>query len=438
MLKAIKIRLYPNNDQEDYIANLLGSYRKVYNLALSHKKEMYDNDKTNVNLKELGAEFHNNWTKSDDYFYLKEHNTKVLKQAVINVLDSYKRFFKNGNGRPKFKSKHNNKQSCRFPIDAISTKNDYNSNKLTLTKQLKNIKFRTSDRYKKYLTKHKDNIRSATLTRTRSGNYYLSILVDGDLTKTLPKSNNDIIGLDLGIKDFIVTSENTKFENIKVKRNNEKKLIKLNRDLSKKQKGSNNKNKCRIKLAKYHERLNNKKENYLHHITNQLLDENQVIVIEDLNVSGMMKNHKLAKSIQELSLYRFKEMLRYKSKWYGRDLIEIDRYYPSSKLCSSCGFKNNNLKLSDREWECPKCEVTHDRDYNAAINIRNEGQRIMSDNNDRLNSDVSDLKNSNLNSDRLNSDVSININNNDSNNNIMIGYRLPELTPLESNSVEPR
>ena len=435
MLKAIKIRLYPNSDQEDYIANLLGSYRKVYNLALNYKKEAYDNDKTNINLKELGKEFHNNWTKSDEYFYLKEHNTKVLKQAIINMLDSYKRFFVNKTGFPKFKSKHNTKQSCRFPINAISKKNNYESNKLTLTKQLKNIKFRTSDRYKRYLTKYKLGIKSATLTRTKSGNYYLSILVDGDLTKTLPKPNNDIIGLDLGIKDFIVTSEKTKFENIKVRRNNEKKLSKLNRKLSKKQKGSNNKNRARIKLAKYHEKLNNKKENYLHHIANQLLDENQVIVIENLNISGMMKNHKLARSIQELSLYRFKEILRYKSKWYGRDLIEIDRFYPSSKLCSSCGFKNNDLKLSDREWTCPKCKSVLDRDYNAAINIRNEGQRIISINNncnlnnDRLNSNINSTNN-------LKSNIDFDINN--TNDNIMIGYRLPELTPLESNSVEPR
>ena len=425
MLKAIKIRLYPNKQQKNYIANLLGSYRKVYNLALRYKKEAYDNDKTNLGLKELGKEFHNNWTKSDDYFYLKEHNTKVLKQAIINMLDSYKRFFVNKTGFPKFKSKHNNKQSCRFPLNAISKRNNYESGRLTLVTKLKDIKFKTSDRYKRYLTKYKDNIRSATLTRTRSGNYYLSILVDGDLSKKLPTPNNDIIGLDLGIKDFIVTSEKTKFENIKVKRNNKKKLSKLSRKLSKKQKGSNNKNRARIKLARYHEKLNNKKENYLHHVANQLLDENQVIVIEDLNVSGMMKNHKLARSIQELSLYRFKEMLRYKSKWYGRDLIEIDRYYPSSKLCCKCGFKNDDLKLSDREWECPKCEVTHDRDYNAAINIKNEGQRILTINNCNLNSDVSSIN-------------STNTNFTNSNDNIMIGYRLPELTPLESNSVEPR
>ena len=181
----------------------------------------------------------------------------------------------------------------------------------------------------------------------------------------------------MGIKDFIVTSENQIFENIKIKRSNEKKLIKLNRKLSRKQKDSKNKNKARIKLAKFHEKLNNIKENYLHHVSNQLLNENQVIVMEDLNVNGMMKNHNLAKSIQELSLYHFKEILKYKAEWHRRYVVEIDRFYPSSKLCSNCGNKNDELTLKDREWTCPECHSVLKRDLNAAINIKNEGLRIL-------------------------------------------------------------
>ena len=188
---------------------------------------------------------------------------------------------------------------------------------------------------------------------------------------------NEFIGIDLGIKDFIITSEGETFENIKIKRNNTKKLVKLNQELSRKQKGSKNKNKARIKLAKQHEKLNNIKENYLHKVSNQLLNENQVIVMENLNVSGMMKNHNLSKSIQELSLYHFKEMLRYKSKWTDRDIVEVDRFFPSSKLCSNCGYKNVNLTLKDREWICPDCGTTHNRDINAAVNILNEGKRLL-------------------------------------------------------------
>lgn len=377
MLRAIKIRLYPNKNEEEYIAKLLGCYRVVYNLALNEKVKKYEENKDNLRLKELGVSLHQDWLKNDEYFYLREHNTKVLKQSIINMLDAYKRFFINGSGFPKFKSKHDNKQSCRFPLEAISKRNDYLSNRLTLTRDLKNIKFKCSDRYKKYLHKHKGNIRSATLTRTKSGNYFLSFLVDGDLMKNKPKPKNDFIGIDLGIKDFIVDSKNNSFENIKIKRNNQKKLNKLHRELSKKEKGSSNRDKVRKKLAKLYEKLNNKKENYLHHVTNQLINENQVIVLEDLCVSGMLKNHNLARSIQELSLYRFKEILKYKAEWYGNTIVEIDRFFPSSKLCSNCGNKNSDLKLSDRKWTCKACHTHHDRDFNAATNIENEGRRIL-------------------------------------------------------------
>jgi putative transposase len=376
-MKALKVRLYPNKEQENYINKLLGSYRFVYNQCLALKKDTYIKDKTNIGLKELGNYFHQDLTKNPEYQWLNEHNTKVLKQSVINLLDSYKRFFVNGNGFPKFKSKHDNNQSCRFPIEAISRKNDYLTNRLSLTTQLKDIRFKTSDYYHKLLNEYKLNIKSATLTKSKTNNYFLSILVDVNETKELPKIDN-IIGIDLGIKDFVITSDGETFENIKIKRNNQKKLNKLHKQLSKKQKGSKNRNKARIKLAKYYEKLNNQKENYLHQVTNSLLNENQVIVIEDLNVNGMIKNHKLAKSIQELSLYKFKSILKYKAEWYNRDIIEIDRYFPSSKLCNVCNYKNNDLSLSDRTWKCPECGTEHDRDLNAALNIKNKGLKILS------------------------------------------------------------
>lgn len=377
MLRAIKIRLYPNSTQEVYISKLLGCYRLLYNSCLALKKQKYDEDKTSLNLKELGDFFHNDLTKNPEYLFLNEHNTKVLKQSIINLLDAYKLFFKkNGTGFPKFKSKRDNKQSCRFPIEAISKRNEYSTGKLTLTSDLKNIKFRCSDEYKEYLVKHKLNIKSATLTRTKSCKYYLSILIDGDLNKQLPETNN-MIGIDLGIKSFVTTSNNESFENLKLKQNNEKKLTRLHRDLSRKAVGSNNRNKQRIKLSKFYEKLNNKKENYLHSVTNKLLNDNQVIVMENLNVSGMMKNHKLARSIQELSLHRFKSILDYKSNWYGRELVLVDQFYPSSKLCNSCGYKNDLLSLSDREWKCDGCGEIHDRDHNASLNILNEGKRII-------------------------------------------------------------
>jgi putative transposase len=377
MLKAVKIKLYPNKTQQVYISKLFGCYRLVYNKCLGKKKIAYVDNKQNLGLNELGNYFHQDLTKSEDYKFLSEHNTKVLKQSILNMLDSYKRFFINGSGFPKFKSKHDNKQSCRFPLEAISKKNNYLLNRITLTSELKNLKFRCSDKDKNYLTKYKDGIKSATLTRTKSGNYFLSILVEGQIEKQLPKALNDVVGIDMGIKDFIITSDNQHFENIKIKRNNQKKLVKLNRQLTKKTNGSNNKNKARLKLAKFHEKLNNIKENYLHRVSNQLLNENQIIAMENLSVKNMMSNHKLSRSIQELSLNHFKSMLIYKADWYGRHIIEVDRWFPSSKLCSTCGYKNNELTLLDREWICPICKTNHDRDLNAAKNIEKEGLKIL-------------------------------------------------------------
>lgn len=379
MLKAIKIRLYPNKSQEEYIGKLLGSYRYVYNNCLDKKIKSYEKDKTSENLATLGKYFHQELLKDEELKWLQEHNTKVLKQSIINMLEAYKHFFKSDSGYPKFKSKHDNKLSCRFPKEAISKRNDYSTGKLTITSNIKHIKFKCSEKYKNILVKHKDGIKSATLSKTKSGKYFLSILVETTVDKVLPKTNKSV-GIDLGVKDFVITSDGETFENIKIKRNNQKKICKLHRELSRKQKGSSNRNKAKIKLARLHEKLNNKKENYLHHVSNSLLNENQVIVTEDLNVSGMMKNHKLAKSIQELSLYRFKEMLRYKAEWYGRSIVEINRFFPSSKNCNSCGNKKNDLKLSDRTYKCVSCGYENDRDLNAAMNILDEGLRIYNEN----------------------------------------------------------
>ena len=374
MLKSIKVRLYPNKSQSKQFNELLGCYRFVYNNCLNKKIESYKNDKTNESLKSLGKYFHNELTKNPDYEWLNKHNTKVLKQSIINMLDAYKRFY-NGSGFPKFKSKKDNNLSCRFPIDAISRRNNYQENKLSLA-NIKNIKFSCSDKYINYLCKYKDGIRSATLSKTPSGKYFLSILVNSNECLELIK-NDRSVGLDLGIKDFIVTSEGQVFDNLKFKKSKIKKLKRLQRQLSKKQKGSKNRDKTRIKLSILHESIKNKTNNYLHLITTQLVNENQVICIEDLNVKGMIKNHKLAESIQSLSFGRFREILTYKCDWYGRDLIVIDRFYPSSKLCNVCGYKNKDLTLKDRNWCCPVCDANHDRDLNASININKEGLRLL-------------------------------------------------------------
>ena len=243
MLRAIKIRLYPNKTHEQALNKVLGSYRFVYNHMLALKQEAYKADKTNLKLTELSKYFHHELLKDGQYTWLKEQNTKVMKQAIRQMLTAYDKFFKEHKGFPKFKSKKD-KQSASFSKHAISKKNAFDTRKITLTKNLKNIKFRCSDLYHKRLQKYKDNIRSATLSKTKSGCYLLSILInmnDDEFAK-FKKTNRDV-GIDLGVKDFVITSDEEVFENKHFYKKYEKHNIKLQRQLSKKRKGSNNHNK---------------------------------------------------------------------------------------------------------------------------------------------------------------------------------------------------
>lgn len=393
MLKAIKVKLYPNDVQKDYMNKLIGSSRFIYNKCLEYKSAEYNKDnKKSTGIKETGKYL---LELKKDNEWLKESHSKVLQQSLMNLETAFKNFFRKTGNYPVFKSKHNGNQSCRFPVDAIS---GINGNRINIIKMLWDIHFKCSPKDMSYLNKNQSLIKSGTLSKTKTGDYYFSILIDKP-NKILSESTNNITGIDVGIKTFIVSSEGRTYDNLKIKSSNQNKLSKLHRELSRKQKGSSNRNKSKIKLSRFYNNLNNKKEYYLHSIVNQLLNDNQVIVIEDLNVNGMMKNHCLAKSIQELSLNRFKNLLEYKSNWYGREIVKVDRWFPSSKLCSICGYKNDDLVLKDREWKCNCCGTTHDRDLNAAINIRNEGIKIK---------------------------------------NMKIGMSLPELTPLESKSIDPR
>lgn len=372
-LQAIKVQLYPSNIQKEYIARLLGSSRFVFNKTLEFKKIGYNTTGKFPSWGECAKHF-TELRNSEEFSWLKEVHTHPIKQSLNDLEIAFSNFFDKNNKAefPKFKSKHD-KESCRFPSTAIS---GISGNRLSLTKKLGDIHFKCSRHDEIALNRYQSKIHSATLERTKSGRYFISILLDKPLRNSLPKTDK-IIGVDIGIKEFVVTSENERFENIKTIRCNEKKLKKLQRQVSNKQKGSKNKEKARLKLAKFNEKLKNRKENYLHSISNKLLNDNQVIVFETLNITGMMKNHSIAKSIQELSASRFKEICSYKALWYKRDIISINQFFPSSKLCECCGFKNDELTLKDRTWICPSCGVEHDRDLNAARNIRDEGLRLL-------------------------------------------------------------
>ena len=377
MLRAVKIRLYPNKTQAEQFNKLLGCYRFVYNQCLARKINSYKENKISENISTLGQFIHHELLKDDNFIWLREQNTKVLKQAVNDMLSAYKNFFTQHKGFPKFKSKRDNKQSCRFELGAISKRNDYTTYKLSLA-NIRNVRFRCNDKYAEYLQKHKANIKQATLLKLPCGEYYLSILVDGSLTHKGLRDTDNTVGIDLGIKDFVITSGGEVFENLHFKKCQSNKIKRLQRQLSRKQKDSNNRNKARIKLAKAYKKINDKKQYYLHQVSNTLINENQVICMEDLNAKGMLRNHKLAESIQEMNFGEFRRMLEYKVNWFNRRIVYVNRFYPSSKTCHNCGYINKELKLSDRQWICPHCGEVIERDYNAALNILDEGLRKIS------------------------------------------------------------
>lgn len=357
---------------------MLGSYRVVYNQTLAFKQETYRSNKTNLSLYDLTKYFHGTMLKDEKYGWLKEQNTKVMKQAIRQMLTAYDNFFKLHKGFPKFKSKKD-KQSALFPIEAISKKNTFDTKHISLITSLKNIKFRCSDLYFKRLQTYKDKIRGATLTKTKSGNYFLLILVDIPQNEFLKfKKTNKQIGIDLGVKEFVITSDGEVFKNKHFFKKEERKLKRLQRQLSKKKKDSNNRNKQRIRIAKVFEHVTNKRENYIQYVVNELLANYDTIYMEDLNTTGILRNHKLAKAIQEVGFYRFKSVLQSKALVHDKQVVLIDRFYPSSKTCSCCRYKKKDLKLSDRFWVCPECNTKHDRDINAARNILIEGQKSSS------------------------------------------------------------
>ena len=377
MLRAIKIRLYPNKTQEQTLNKVLGCYRFVYNQMLAQKQNAYKIDKTNLKVTDLSKWFHGTLLKDEQYAWLKEQNTKVMKQAIRQMDGAYRNFFKQHNGFPKFKSKKD-KQSALFPYEAISKHNTFETRHISLTTPLKNIKFRCSDLYFSRLQKYNKNIRSVTLSKTKSGNFFLSILIEMEDTELKKfEHTNEQVGIDLGVKDFVITSDGKVFKNKHFFKKKEKQIKKLQRQLSKKVKGSNNRKKAQVRIAKLFERITNKKDAYIHYVTNELLTYFDTIFMEDLNVHGMLRNHHLAKAIQEVGFCKFKETLVNKALVNDKQVVFIDRFYPSSKTCSVCGYKKRDLRLSDREWICPNCGMKHDRDINAAMNILLEGQRML-------------------------------------------------------------
>lgn len=362
MLKAYKFRLYPNKEQEIYFSKCFGSVRFIYNKMLNDKIEYYK--KNNKMLNNTPAQY------KKDFPWLKEVDSLALSNAQMNLDKAYKNFFRDKSvGFPKFKSKKNNYYS-------YTTNNQKNTINIVDGKYIKLPKLKTLVRIKQHRQIPIDGkIKSATISKNPSGKYYISILVEQEI-KELPK-NEFAIGIDLGLTDFAITSDGVKYSNPRYLRKSLNKLIKEQRKLSRKKKGSKNRNKQRIKIARVHEKIINQRKDFLHKLSFELINENQVICLEDLQVKEIQQNKYLSQSVSDVGWYEFRRQLEYKSKWYGRIISFVDKYYPSSQICSNCGNNTGKKSLDIREFDCPYCGRHHDRDINASINILNEGLRIL-------------------------------------------------------------
>ena len=352
MLKAYKYRIYPDAEQMQFFAKCFGCVRFVYNRMLSDRIEHYN--LTGKSLNNTPAQYKSEFT------WLKEVDSLALANAQMNLNTAYRNFFRDkSNGFPKFKSKKNNNFSytTNNQKGTVYVENGY----IKLPKLKSPVKIRQHRSFEGV-------IKSCTISKAPSGKYHISILVETEIQK-LPASDMRV-GIDVGIKDFAVLSKGEAYKNPKHLRKSEKRLAKLQRDLSRKQIGSSNRNKARIKVAKLHEKIANQRMDFLHKKSTEIIRKNQAIVIEDLKVKNLMKNHNLAKSIAEVSWSRFREMLDYKSRWYGRELIIAPPDYPSSQLCSDCGNRSSQTKdLACRIYVCPECGLEIDRDYNASLNL---------------------------------------------------------------------
>ena len=359
-----KFRMYPNDEQEVLINKTFGCCRLVWNFFLNGRDFEYDVEGIIFNYYDCSKLLK---TLKKKKTFLNEVDSTALQRELKNLDNSFKRFSNKVSGHPKFKTRKDFRQSYTSVNNGDNIR--FEGNCIRLPK-LGLIRISHKPRIK-------GRILSATVSRTKSMEYYVSIqYTDVEIPPLESSMENQHIGLDMGIKNTVTTSTGETYQLPKKIEDIQQKIKKLQKKLSRQQKGSHNYEKTRTKIAKQHEKIHNIINDFYHKISHNLIQENQVISIEDLNIKGMTKNHNLAHSIQTQSWNSLFTKLKYKAEMYDKTLIKIDRYFPSSKMCHKCGYINKDLTLKTRQWQCPECETVHDRDFNAAINICEEGLRI--------------------------------------------------------------
>lgn len=360
MLKAYKYRLYPTKTQEVLLAKHFGCVRYIYNYGLERKIKSYSETKKSVSRFTIQADLPK-MKKADATKWLSEVNSLSLQAALLNLDMAFTRFFKEKKGFPKFKSKHDNRQSFQVPQN---TTVDYDAKRVYLPKFKEGIKCRFDRQFS-------GTIKTSTVSRTPTGKYFISILVETEdtLPTKAPIDENKAVGVDLGIKTFATLSDGTEIQNPKYLKKALKRLKRLQRSVSRKKKDSNNRKKAAKLLARQYEKVTNKRKDFLHKTSKYLIDHYGTICLETLSASNMMKNHHLAQALSDISIGTFNAYMDYKAEWYGKNIIRIGRFEPSSKMCS-CGHIHRELKLSDRVWTCPICGAINQRDLLAAYNIK--------------------------------------------------------------------